>query len=270
MNSPTSNTAESEGGSAAAASEDAAAAAAGSPAIKVVQFGGMTRGMTLSPPCAKVHMALHFKGLDFGLVNCVSPGQIKRHNPRGRVPVLLIDGTSVVDSSDILDELDRRYPEPPLSPPSEVERAVCHMIEDWADEVLYFQAVYLRWMTDDGYAALKEKAFATMPWLLRKLIPGVARRKVRQRLAGQGTGLKPESVVRAEFEQGLAMLAAMLDPGPFLVGKELTRADLAVASVLDQLCVEAITPTVAAQIRGNEVLRSWLERVHERIPQVAG
>ena len=82
--------------------------AAPAPELTLVQYPGFTGKTTLSPPCAKVHMALHFKGLAYSIRNVNTPAQVRRFNPRGRVPVLLIGGETVVDSTDILTELERR------------------------------------------------------------------------------------------------------------------------------------------------------------------
>ena len=65
------------------------------PAITLVQYPGLVAKNTLSGPCGKVHMALRYKGLSYEIKNCFSPSQVKRFNPRGRVPVLLIDGEPI-------------------------------------------------------------------------------------------------------------------------------------------------------------------------------
>ena len=62
---------------------------------KLVQYPGMNRATTLSAPCAKVRMALSFKGVDYELVNVSSPMEAKRYNPRGRVPTLLLGESEV-------------------------------------------------------------------------------------------------------------------------------------------------------------------------------
>ena len=56
------------------------------PSITLVQYAGLSDDTTISPPCGKVHMALRFKGLEYGIKNVQSPAEAKRYNPRGRVP----------------------------------------------------------------------------------------------------------------------------------------------------------------------------------------
>src|SRR5687768_13379899 len=122
-----------------------------SPSILLVQYPGDTARTTMSPPCGKVHMALALKGLAYEVRNVENPWQAKRYNPRGRVPALTCEGETVVDSSDIVAWLDRRFPEPRLFPVAPGERAMAKIWEDWADEVLYFYLLGVRWCIDANF-----------------------------------------------------------------------------------------------------------------------
>jgi len=237
--------------------------------IKLVQFPGMNRGTTLSPPCGKVHMALRYKGLDYELVNVSAPHEIKRYNARGRVPVLLVGEERLVDSSDILSALDERYPDPPLDLEDARERARVRLLEDWADEVLYFYGVYLRFLEPANFARLKSEVFAKMPAPIRWFVPAVALRMVKQRLAGQGVGTKPLDVVQREARECLDALVDRLGGEPFFVGGRFTRADLSLAAVLDQWTHERLSPELAEEVMGRPALAAWLERVHAHAPSAA-
>lgn len=240
------------------------------PSLTLYQYPGTRRDTTLSPPCGKALMALRFKGCDFAIRNLRSPGQVRRINPRGRVPALRIDGLLVVDSSDILDALEAHFPDPPLEPVDPRDRVQARLWEDWADEVLYFQAVWHRWMQDDSFARMKQTFFAGMPVPLRWVVPPVARRLVRRRLRGQGTGDKPADVVRREFRASLEMLDAWLHGVDWLAGPRLSRADLAVVAVLDQLLDPEVPPAMTDALDTHPRLRAWRARVHERVPSAAG
>jgi glutathione S-transferase len=239
------------------------------PKLTLFQYPGIQRGGTLSPPCGKVQMALRYKGLEFEIKNLATPNSIKRVNLRGRVPALQIDATVIADSSDILTALEARFPEPPLEPADPQLRLEALLWEDWADECLYFYAVYLRWIPAAHFEQLKQKVFARLPWPIRALVPRIALRKVRSRLAGQGTGTKPEAVVWAEFRNALDRLDARLNSRSFLVGDALSRADLAVICILDQLLSEAIPPGLVGELEPRPALRAWRDRVHALVPSAA-
>ena len=229
--------------------------------IVLVQYPGLTSRTTLSPFCGKVHMALRLKGLDYEVRNVHLPSTVKRYNPRGRVPVLLVDGRTVVDSSDILDELDRLRPEPPLLPADPAQRAACRVIEDWADEMLYFLGLYLRWCIDENFARMRREVLARLPIPVRWIAPSLARRTTRGRARAQGVGLKPRETVEREFDGALAAIEGLLGATPFLLGRSVSRADVAVAAVLDQLALAQLTPWAARRIGSRPGLEAWRARV---------
>lgn len=214
-------------------------------------------------------MALEWKGLEFETHNCGSPREVRRINPRGRVPALEVDGEFFVDSSDILTELERRFPTPPLEPARE-QRPLARLLEDWSDEVLYFQLVYLRWGSDLGWEAFRPLLFRGLPQPLRSLVPGLIRRSVQARLRGQGTGTKPQEVVLRELGEGLDMLAGLLGERPFFCGEAPCRADLSLAAHLDQLALPLLPEPLQPDLERRAALAAWLTRVHEHMPSVAG
>ncbi|MDG1500207.1 MAG: glutathione S-transferase family protein [Planctomycetota bacterium] len=238
--------------------------------VLLYQYSGPSRGTTVSAPCAKVHMALQFKGIDFGVFNCRSQGEVKKFNPRGRVPALKVDDELFVDSGDILTEIDRRWPDPPLLPQSAYDRARCRMIEDWASDVLYFQGAYIRWTTPEGFAGMYELFFSKLPFPLSKIVSVVAARKYRARLEGQGTGLKPLQVVMRDFASGMVMLNDLLEHSDFFCGDQITRADISVASMLDQFRSSVTPEKYVLDFTELPRLDAWLERLHKVTPSVAG
>ena len=164
------------------------------PEITLVQYPGLTRKTTLSAPCGKAHMALGFKGLDYSIHNVNTPAQVKKFNPRGRVPVLIIDGETVMDSTDIVSFLESRFPDPPLEPADPTLRAQAKVYEDWADEVIYFYGVFMRWCAEDNYARMRSRILGRLPIPMRWIVPLIAQRELRHRVRGQGVGLKGEAV----------------------------------------------------------------------------
>jgi glutathione S-transferase len=237
--------------------------------VKVVQYPGLTRKTTLSGPCAKVRMGLSLKGVEYELVNVSSPMEAKRYNPRGRVPALILGDEVLVDSTDILTELDVRFEGPRLTPESAAERAQAKILEDWADEVLYFYAVYFRWICPEGFGRMKDLVLAKLPIPMRWLAPGIARRETRKRVDGQGVGVKPREVVLRETAECLDALATMLERREWLVGNAYSRADLAVGALVDQMNMPELTPEMARLVTERPVLVGWLARLLEVTPSVA-
>jgi len=239
------------------------------PEIKLIQYGGLTPDTTISPPCGKVHMALRFKGLEYTTHNITSRGEVNEANPRGRLPALVIDGETIVDSTDIVTVIDERFPDPPLMPSGPRARAQVKILEDWADEVLYFYGVYLRWCVDDHYERLRSEFFSRMSAPARWIVPAVVRRDFRGRCKKQGVGLKGHDVVQRELDECLDAIEGLLRTSSFVAGEQMTRADIAIACLIDQLMQERLHPEPAARVARRDILMDWLDRVHERAPGAA-
>jgi glutathione S-transferase len=89
-----------------------------------------------SPFARKTALGLELKGLPYEAVDALTrefQSELKRVNPRAEVPVLLDDDVVVVNSSDILQYLDWRFPTPSLYPEAIRERVVARALERLVD-----------------------------------------------------------------------------------------------------------------------------------------
>ncbi len=239
-------------------------AASAGPGLTLVQYPGLTRKGTLSAPCGKIHMALAFKGLPYEVLTVFTPQQVKKYNSRGRVPVMLFGEEAVVDSTDILTELERRYPEPALEPPEPGARAAVKIVEDWADEVIYFYLVWMRWCQPDNFARFRAFMVERRGIPMRWIVPPIAKRTVRARMQGQGIGVKDEATINREVGECIEAVETMLEPSPYLIGDRMTRADLSVVAMLDQMSVTRLTPDLATRVGSQPRIAAWRQRVHEQ------
>ena len=101
----------------------------------------------VSPFAAKVRRALRYKGIPFEVKNyaVADAGKIRKTiSPTGKTPVLEGETGLVVDSSRILRYLEENFPHPSILPGSPALRAQAHIIEDWADESLFFYDLAMR------------------------------------------------------------------------------------------------------------------------------
>jgi len=229
--------------------------------IALYQFQGDIGVESASPFCVKVHRALGYKGLDYAVRNVGTPAELKRVNPGvSKVPVLRYDGELVADSSRILELLDQRHPDPPLQPEGDHARALSCLLEDWADESLYWYAVYMRWAIDTNFVPFARRIFGKVPAPLRWMLPRLARRQSLQQLHGQGIGRLPVDRVLEGLRGHLQLLQTLLAGSPFLTGELIATADLAVFGPLRALAVESM-PETAPLVRGNDTLVDWLRRV---------
>ncbi len=205
---------------------------------------------------------MRYKRIPFEAVNVVSP-DIRRVNARGKLPVMVYDGTNIADSTDIIRYLETRHPEPRLYPQDPRTRAMALLLEDWADESLYWHVVYERWQVPDQFARLAETVFNPAPAPLRPIIKLIASRQVRAALRGQGLGRLRLAEQREKLGFALDWLDTIIT-GQFLCGDELSVADIAVAAQVAALDTP-ITPFASAEVRKRANLTRWLDHTRATV-----
>jgi glutathione S-transferase len=91
----------------------------------------------LSPYAQKVKIALIEKGIPFEVVmpDILAGGDavFRAANPRLEVPVLDDDGTTIFDSTIILEYIEDKWPQPPMLPATPFERARARTLEEVCD-----------------------------------------------------------------------------------------------------------------------------------------
>lgn len=210
----------------------------------------------VSPFCHKVRAVLEHKGLPYERLPALSNrGLIRRRGGVGKVPALELDAEFLVDSTDIVHELERRFPDCPVLPPSASARALCHVLEDWADESLYFLGLYHHWHEPAGVAAARR--YFHRSWAGVLLFPPL-RWRIERQLAGQGVGRKAPAQVRADLERNLDAVEALLEPGPFLLGDGPWLCDHALLAQLVYLQRAAALGGLYAE---RPAIRAFLERM---------
>ena len=187
-----------------------------------------------SPFCMKVRAILDYKKAVYERVNPLGPAvlRIYRAGKVGKVPAVDFDGRLLVDSTDIAYEVERRFPEPPLLPKDPRERALCHALEDWADESLYFLGLYYRWYEAEGRKPIPQ-VFGKSP--TGRIAYRFYLRRVLGQLRGQGTLRKPPEHVARDLARQLDAIEAMLEASPFLLGATPWLCDFALWGQLSYL-----------------------------------
>jgi len=185
-------------------------------------------GSRLSPFVEKVARALFLKAIDYELVELRSPRDFGRWNPQtGKIPVLEIDGERIYDSTFILRRLEQLRPEPPLFSSDPSRAAAERLLEDWADESLYWLTMALRW-AEPNRAATTEQLAGTFPAWLRPLLRATLPRKIGGMARVQGMGRLPYQTLVVEYGKRLDDLVFVLGESPYLHGERPGAADLAV------------------------------------------
>jgi len=217
-----------------------------------------------SPFCDKVRRVCRYKSIPFVVQEVSLLGASKFSSAR-KLPVIDDDDVRVEDSTQIVDYLNRKYPEPPLFPVDSAELALCNILEDWADESLYYYDIALHFSFPEnakrraGHLLKHQK-----PWF-RKLIGPVVPAILRKAGESQGAGRRPRAVILGDIERHVSSLQAILGSNDYLLASGFSAADISVFVELDAIRVAEL---------GNEIIGrypavvAWMGRVdaltHER------
>lgn len=161
---------------------------------------------TPSPYARKVRIALAEKGIPFELLTEVpwdGTTATPRHNPLEKLPVLLLeDGTSVYESSFILQYLELKYPQHPLLPADVDGILAARRLEVLCDGVC--DAMVLT------FFERMRKDCASAPWLARQ---------------------------RRKIDGGLKEIARLAADRTWTVGDRFSLGDIATGTVLGYMAV---------------------------------
>jgi glutathione S-transferase len=189
----------------------------------------------LSHYCEKVRLILDYKGLPYRKVE-VTPGigqlDVYRMSGQRQVPVLKDGAEVIADSTAIAKYLDQRYPERPITPTDPKQRALCFVMEEWADESIGPNA-YKVMLGAFSQSAAFRRAFlpSSTPDFLRTVVDSVPPEALE--VLGMGAGFGPDAVkaARQAMQQNLESLCVLLQDSSYLLGDEPTLADFAVAAM---------------------------------------
>lgn len=214
----------------------------------------------LSPFCTKLECYLRMAEIPYK----TAPMQVGKA-PKGKIPYIeLPDGKRVGDSQLIIRELERG-----LTAGGKLaldaglparDAAIGHLAQRTLDEAFYFVAVYVRWLTDDGYPAVRDQ--------MKKFVPGVVvpfvRRGIRKSLRAQGTGRHALAEAMALGAADFDACAELLGDQPFLLGDRPRTVDCTMYAFLETALGFPIESPLKARIASHANLVAYRQRVRDR------
>lgn len=226
--------------------------------------------LATSPFVEKVRRALNYKGLAFTVHEveraAVRDGKYAEVSPTGKFPALVHDSHAVWDSTDILEYLDQAFPEQPVLPIDPRERALAHVVEDWADESLYFYEMTMRLTWPHNLDAALDDFAKSMPGIPRDQLKTSILEGVGALTRAQGLGRKPREQVIADAERHFRALDDLLEDRDWLVADRLSSADLAVIAQVNALLY---AEECRAALNSTRNVKSWLARVDAIAPKTS-
>ena len=203
----------------------------------------------------KVRWALDYKGVEhdrreaFGGTHPAVALALTRGRSK-TFPVLDLDGRRIGDSTAIIAELERRWPDPPLYPEDAAERRRALELEDWFDEEL---GPHLRLLVFHELSQDRDRigtiAATQVPEPLRRA-PRVGAAMMRTFLNLRFGVHKPDAAetARRKVIAALDRLEAELGDADYLVGGRFTVADLTAAALFYPLALPPEGPQLGIEM----------------------
>lgn len=217
----------------------------------------------MSPFNEKLKRMLRYKGLPFEERYWLVADQkeVRKHNPTGKLPAVEYGGEWVCDSTDAARYIESEFPVPALIPDAPEQRALVHILEDWADESLYFYEMHMRFTVDRNWKNNISRMLEREGWFLKSVLagsfPGAIRKGIRKITANQGIGLKNEEQLLIDCRRHIEAVNDLLGQGEWLLDR-LTLADLSVYGMLQAFKDAELLLTLLQEYPG---VVTWMERV---------
>ncbi|MGS0897532.1 glutathione S-transferase family protein [Burkholderia stagnalis] len=220
-----------------------------------------------SPFTEKVRRALNYKGIVFDTHEVdrakAAAGDYRHVSKVGKFPAIDHDGMILQDSTDILEYLDTAFKNRPLLPQDARSRALATIIEDWADESLYFYEMTVRLSWTHNLDEVLDKFARSFPHLSRNDVRAYILDAVGKLITAQGVGRKDRSTVVRDLERHFGAIESLLEGHQWLLGDNVSSADISVTAQVSAL-LDAQEARAIVEKCPN--IRAWRDRLDAVAP----
>jgi glutathione S-transferase len=169
------------------------------------------------------------------------------------------DGRWMSDSTPMILQLEKEYPERSILPQDPVIEFIAHLIEDYADEWLWRVAMHYRWSYDHDRELLcriladELTAHVKLPRFVRARI--VKNRQLKGFVINDGVTGETREHVESGYHRILALMSSVLESRPFILGDKPSLADIGLMGPMLRHFGQDPTPA--------EIMRDTAPRVFE-------
>ena len=223
-------------------------------------------GVSVSYFTGKLEAYLRYKGIPYELAHPYADSSRIRAGA-GAIQVPIIerdDGRFMSDTTPIIREFEKEYPDHPVMPSDPVVRFVALLMEDYADEWLWRAAMHYRWSYEHGRELLSRILADEVTSHVR--LPRILRRnllKYRQRMGfvvGDGVSNETWDHVEQGYRNALKFMTLMLERRPYLLGDTPSVADFGFMGPMMRHFSQDPDPTAIMRWEGPAVFE-WVGRV---------
>ena len=223
-------------------------------------------GAEMSPYSVKVRSYFCYKAIphQWILRNAASQADYQAHAKLPIVPLVVTpQGGGIQDSTPIIDQMERLFPEPSIRPDDGAGRFISALIEEFADEWGNKWMFHYRWTREvDRTASAGRIARMQAPQMNEQEHTGFAG-KISARMADRlwyvGSNAKTAPQIEGGFADMLALLDTHLATRPYLFGARPAYGDFGLWGQFYQMWRD---PTAGALIEGRALhVLDWIHRM---------
>ncbi|VAX07534.1 hypothetical protein MNBD_ALPHA03-1472 [hydrothermal vent metagenome] len=230
--------------------------------VSLYKFGALKKVSDPSGFCVKVEAYLKMAELPYETRSGI---QYLRRSPKGKLPFIKDDGETIADSSFILEYLEKNHNNILDGHLNDEQKAISHAFVKMMDENLYWTVVYSRWALDHNWVIMKDMFFGSLPFVLKPIVPGIARKGVLKGLKGHGIGRHSEAEITEICAHDLQALSDFLGAKEFFFGDKPSCLDAAAFGHLAQMIlVDDFTGPVFDKAKGYKNLVDYTNRISKK------
>lgn len=188
--------------------------------ITLFQFPRLLGVPNMSPFCLKLEAWLRMVELKYDIREITDP----RKGPKGKLPYIRDNDTTVADSALAIDHLKKAYKVQIDSHLSLADQAISRGFDKMLEEHLYWALIYNRWI-DDNWTKVREACFCTLPALVRTFVPALAQKNMKDALDGNGIGRHSRDEIYEMANKDLKAISDFLADKPYLMGDKPSSID---------------------------------------------
>jgi glutathione S-transferase len=215
---------------------------------------------SMSPFCMKVEVYLKLQKIPYK-IEAGDP----RKAPKGKLPLVVDDGTTIADSSAIVAHLERKAERALDDGLDAATRARAHVLKRTFEESLYFVLLWSRWGDDAGWDVMRPHIEKIVPAPLRWFVPGLIRKKVIASSVAQGTGRHTRDEIYALGKADLEAVAALLGDRPYLLDEQLRTIDVTAYAFHASILLWPRPSPLTETARALPGLDSYVKRILSRL-----
>lgn len=183
--------------------------------------------------------------------------------PKGKLPFIDDEGKVIADSQFIIEYLEAKHDHPLDGHLNDEQKAIAYLTTKSIDENLYFALVYSRWQDDESWPIVKDAFFGKFPFLLKMIVPRVARKQVMKTLYGQGISRHSKTEIQTICRHTFQALSDLIGDKPYVFGDKPCSLDATLFAFLAEFILAELDNSFNEIAREYSVLVKYCQRIYK-------